>query len=496
MMRPRLPRGPFALAVAAVVAIAFALRVYAIDDVPPGYVDDELAGAVSAWSIATTGHDIDRTWLPFLWIPRESMKQPVYGFATVLPQAILGQVPLAVRLPAVVFGTLAAGLVIWAARALGRQRHEAIVAGGLFAATPWAVHYGRIGWEPAALLPFTLCGLVLLWLGLERHRAIAIAAGIVILAAGAYSYAAALFLHATLGALALAVHARTIRRGDLATVAAASLAGLAILAPYLRAVLTEPFMTERLRTIWVFRDGYDAAALAHVWANTGLQWDLAKLFLEGDWNLHYGPGMQILLWPFAVLVPAGLVAIALRRDRVSAMLGGWVVVGQLPGILTDFPPNWSRGLAVVPALCILAGIGALALWRSVDPGRLRVAMFAVVVAATVVQGAALYRSYFVEYPERAHGFFRTGLGDLALETARQAAPADVVCVQDLYRDIWGFDYYVRFALGGPPPFQLRTRGPLDGCAFAMTYFEHAGALAGREIFVAGEASPYALVRLR
>ena len=44
------------------------------------------------------------------------------------------------------------------------------IAAGLYAITPWAIHYARAGWEPAAFLPFTLGGIALLWAGLRDHH--------------------------------------------------------------------------------------------------------------------------------------------------------------------------------------------------------------------------------------------------------------------------------------------------------------------------------------
>ena len=145
---PGLAQAALRVALIAVLFLAFALRIYDIEVNPPELFEDELAGAASAWSLVTTGHDVAATHLPFL-VTRLELKQPVYGFATVPFQAILGRTVRAVRLPAVLFGVLTTALAYWLARTLKRPLWESVLAAGLFAVLPWAVHYGRIGWEPS-----------------------------------------------------------------------------------------------------------------------------------------------------------------------------------------------------------------------------------------------------------------------------------------------------------------------------------------------------------
>jgi hypothetical protein len=92
----------------------------------------------------------------------------------------------------------AASASAWLVRVLGRRPWEGVVAAFVFAVTPWAVHYGRIGWEPASTLPFTIGGIGLLWDGLARRRPRRVAAAAVILVLGAYAYTPALLTNVLL----------------------------------------------------------------------------------------------------------------------------------------------------------------------------------------------------------------------------------------------------------------------------------------------------------
>ncbi|MGH2498830.1 MAG: ArnT family glycosyltransferase [Candidatus Limnocylindria bacterium] len=497
------PDGVFAVAVACVLALALWLRVNDIGANPPGLVGDEVAGAVAAWQIATTGRDLERTWLPFLVVERESMKQPIYGFSTVPAQALLGRTVEAVRLPAVLFGVVSTALVMWLALLLRGSRLEAAAAGALFATAPWAVHYGRIGWETASFLPFTLGGIGLLWYGLERRRPPLTALAVLVLALGSYTYQAALFMHVVLGGLVLAVRHRSLRRAEAAAVAAGGVAGLALLLPYLKALAEEPLMTARLKSIWVFRDGYDAAGLAHLAANFGAQWDFTWLLGEGHWNLHYGPGIPLLLWPTIPLAAVGLLTLLARRrpSAVSVLLPLWLLVGQLPGALTDFPPNFSRGLAALPALCIIAAIGARWLWERLAESAPRIAFAGALALLTIVQAADLYGEYFTGYPVRAERFFSYGFEELVRTTAETVAAGATVCAPKLYADEWPFRHRVRFALDAEPPFQLLVADADPRCrqpgAYLMSYAQDAPAGTERIAVISSEtAEHYALYLVR
>jgi hypothetical protein len=73
----------------ALIALSADLRLVDLDRNPPELFEDELSGDVSAWSIATTGHDVERTVLPFI-VTRLELKQPVYFLATIPFQAVFG----------------------------------------------------------------------------------------------------------------------------------------------------------------------------------------------------------------------------------------------------------------------------------------------------------------------------------------------------------------------------------------------------------------------
>jgi 4-amino-4-deoxy-L-arabinose transferase-like glycosyltransferase len=212
-LRSRFGGAAPSVALIVILFVALGLRAYDLERNPPELFEDELAGAASAWSIVTTGHDVAQTHLPFL-VTRLELKQPIYGFATVPFQVLLGRTIAAVRLPAVLFGALTTVLMFWVARTLGRRRWECALAAWLFAVMPWAVHYGRIGWEPSSVLPFTLGGIGLLWSGLARHRPRRVGMAAWLFAAGAYASQPALLIHVLMALVVVLTLHKHLRRPD------------------------------------------------------------------------------------------------------------------------------------------------------------------------------------------------------------------------------------------------------------------------------------------
>ena len=299
----------------AILLIAAGLRLYHLGTNPPELFEDEISVAESAWKIATTGHDVEKTWLPFL-TTRLDMSLPLYGFSTVATQAIFGQTTWAIRLPAALFGILSAALIIGLTRQLGRGRAEALSAGLIFAILPWAVHSSRVGWEPAGMLPCTIGGVLLFWMGLRDRRAVTIFAGTGILLLGVYGYDSALLIHTLLAVTILALFLSTLRRREYTIIGLAT-AGVLLLLPYIKVVLTEPLYTARANRIAIFHDRSGPEALGLGWQHYWEQWNPRWLFLEGPAQLRNQPGLaEAFLWmaPFFVI---GLWRVVSRGTRAD-----------------------------------------------------------------------------------------------------------------------------------------------------------------------------------
>jgi 4-amino-4-deoxy-L-arabinose transferase-like glycosyltransferase len=431
----------FALAVLAIVLVSASLRAYGLDSNPPELFEDELSGVVSVWSIATTGHDVGRTVLPFLTTGLE-LKQPMYFVATVPFQAVFGHGTLAVRIPAVLFGVLTTLLIVWLLLLLHAGRRVALIGGALFAISPWAIHYARAAWEPAAYLPFAVAGIGLLWLGLRDHRRRATIGAAVVLAFGAYTYHPALLMAVVMALTVVVILHRTLRRPDLINLLAGAAIAAVILIPYGLA-LSDPLFLHRTAALSVFRDGITPEALQLGWSNYWAQWSPAYLIGGVAPNPRINPGILVDAWTLPFLV-MGLDRLLHRRRREDLLLLAWLVLGALPAALTDdrTTPHAARGLLVAPALVAITAIGvgrALAWVRTHGRGKRwqPLPIIAVVVIATLGT-VSFYRTYQTDYIVRSASWWGYGSGE-ALRTAGAVVPAGgQLCIAT--NDISGFTF--------------------------------------------------------
>lgn len=473
----------FLAATALVLLVAFGLRAYDLAGNPPELFEDELADAMSAWSIVTTGHDIERTRLPFL-TTRLEVKPPIYGLSTVPVRALFGDHPWVFRLPAVLFGTAATALLIWLSRALGRGRAHSLLGGALFATLPWAVHHGRIGLPPDALLPFTLGGVGLLWIGLSRHGPRATVSGAAVLALGVYAAPIAPLTHGLLAALVVAVHARGLRRRDLEVLVLAGVVACFILWPYLDATVTDPFFTQRSTDISTFRDGVNAQTIGVAWRRYFEQWNPQWLFLSGPDQLRSQPGMAVAFAWTAPFFALGLVQLVSRRTPANLFVLGWLILGPLPAAVTnDGSPDFTRGLVALPAFVLVTVGGVVWAWERSETWRLRIAapLAGAVVAVIAIQGYTAYDRYFTDYPADSAAQWYDGTGE-ALTLAGETVPAGGALCVDMTPG-YTFQHYLAYYLDPRDFTVIEGRGD-PRCALPETYLL---TRAGAEVDASGTA---------
>lgn len=434
-----------------IAVVAFALRSYDLDRNPPELFEDELSGIVGVWSIVTTGHDIEKTWLPFV-VTRLEFKQPIYFVATVLPHALFGPQAWAMRLPAVLFGVTSAVLVIsLLRRVFGRPRAEALIAGALFATVPWAVHYGRIAWEPAAFIPFGLAGIGLLWLGLAEDRPRFTLAAAVTMALGAYTYHPALLMNAVLAVVILLLNWRTALRQWVVLGGAAVIAGV-ILLPYARAYLSEPLFTYRHDLVTIFKAGVTPDAIGLGWRNYAEQWNPQWLFLEGDRNLRNHPGVALMFGWLAPFLLLGIARTLARPGVINAFLLAWLILGPLPaGITNDGVPHFTRGIFAMPPLLMLTASGLIGAheWSGQRNRAAAIGLAAAIAFIALNQALAPYRYYFTEYPVASGPWWYYGARS-AMELTRVSVPrGGTVCIETpLPIPYLTFQHYMTYYLPG------------------------------------------------
>jgi len=435
------------------LALGAGIRLWNIASVPPELHPDEYAGWLGITSMLAGKVQ------PSVFLSYGVVYLPLYGIFEVLSSLLFGVTATAFRLPAALLGTvtvLATGLV-------GYQfvpRRLVLLAAALtMAILPWDISVSRIGWEPAAMLPFLLFGLYFLRRGLYASSSRDIILAFALLAIGAYSYRAESFYAATLTIALLAIEFERTRKvaQDLWIGLAVA---LAILGPIALSVIAQPHMLTSGPAQGTFDPGVNAGSLAEFLNLYTRHFALSALFVTGDGNLQHGPPVGVLYPWMAPFILIGLLAppgIFPLRARLFAVI--WLLLYPFGGALTDENggQHFIRTLAGAPLFCILGAIGlettrgwiATLAARYRWPATLANAWQPVLVAAVCVQFAQFCSAYFVRYPVQAAHIFHYGDRDVFAFVKAHDAGVERVCFTSL--DAWNYSAQTGFYMPGSTP---------------------------------------------
>jgi hypothetical protein len=145
-----------------IIILAAWLRLYQLPTLPPGLNFDEAGNGVAAFDI------LDGT--PRLWWRIGGGKEPIWPYVIALSTLVLGNVPLALRLPAALVGivTVAASYPLLSALFPGRRGQilGLLTALGL-AVSSWHLHFSRLGFRAILLPLLSTLAFYFLWRGLQ-----------------------------------------------------------------------------------------------------------------------------------------------------------------------------------------------------------------------------------------------------------------------------------------------------------------------------------------
>ncbi len=415
-----------AVLLAILLAAAF-LRLYRLEEVPPGWRDDELIN-----SLVISQHVLDGDWAVFY--PDASGHESLYHLLNAGMMALFGPGVEGIRWLSAILGVLSVALTFVLARQLF-GRPVAFVAATALALAFWSLMYSRVGLRHVSLLPLMLGAWSAFWRGVRindelrethssspgrRHFCLA---G-VLLGISFYTYFASRGLPLIL--LALAVYwllfdrpafFRHWRGLVLVLVVAAALA-----VPLLLAQRQTPEMAGRVEEIAVplvrASEGDFEPLLRHVRITLGM------FHADGDDEWLYNIPHRPVFDSFgALLFVTGLLISLYRvlpfgnaRYRTeSAFLLLWLAGGLFPGFISVPPASLGHTIVAQPAVYMLPAIAIATVgdwgrrWVSGGQGATRpeaparmAAGGAVVLAVLflVSSGARDLEDYFTVWPER------------------------------------------------------------------------------------------------
>jgi len=384
-----------------VTALAAAVRIFALGEIPPGLYHDEAFNGLDALGV------LAGRWPVYFAANRG--REPLFIYVIAATVGLLGRTPGALRLAAALCGTLTIPATYLMARAWFNQR-VALLSAAVLATTLWHVHLSRIGFR-AVTLPLTTA--LALWLGARayhsRHRRDWLLAGL-LYGLCFYAYLPARFTPIVLAAFAL--YLLSTGRGrrlwpGVAWFAAGTLMTLAPLALY--AVGHWDVVMGRPGQVSVFNPLINGGDL---WGMLGRQLvgSLGMFFVRGDTiPRHNLPGRPVFDPLLGAAMVWGLARAVLRarREVAPALTLIWVGLMLVPTWLAEDAPHFLRAVGVLPLLATLPALGLDAAMGRLEQ-RWRHG-WAVATACTILSIglAATGWDYFVRYgadPQTGYAF--------------------------------------------------------------------------------------------
>jgi 4-amino-4-deoxy-L-arabinose transferase-like glycosyltransferase len=141
------------LILVSIIFLAFALRVYKLDQVPHSLFGDEVDVGYQAYSIWNTGKDLSGRFLPIYLRSLSEYRASLYIYSSVPFVGVFGLNEWGIRLPAVFWGIFSiAGLFLITRKLFSTK--VALISAFLLAISPWHLQYSRGSFEVTMLLSF------------------------------------------------------------------------------------------------------------------------------------------------------------------------------------------------------------------------------------------------------------------------------------------------------------------------------------------------------
>ncbi|MGD8243677.1 MAG: glycosyltransferase family 39 protein [Anaerolineae bacterium] len=397
--------------VVVLLLVAWGLRLCCLEEVPPGWRDDELINIHALSSQLLEGR------FPIYYLGA-SGHEPLYHHLHALVHAVLGFNVLSGHILSVFFGTLSIALTYSLVRQLFPAEPAAAAIAGLTLATSfWSMMYSRTAVRHISLPPLALGTLYAVWRQMNMPKSTVWGWGLVGLLLGAtlYTYTASrllpLLLVALLAYLAL-FHRDRFReqwRGFLVAFAVMVLSaaplGVAIVqgrtADAIEGIGADARVTELARPLRELQSGNPTTLLRNTWETLGMfhatgdpEW-LYNISGRPVFNLLGG----ILLWTGVVVC-----LYRWRRPRYFLLLT-WLGAGLSPAFVSTPPASLGHTILAQPVTYILPAVACVGICRRLggwlrSRGTWATACLLLLGAFSASNAMRDLRDYFLIWPEQ------------------------------------------------------------------------------------------------
>lgn len=407
-----------------IVLLAFFLRIYRIESVPPALNWDEVSIGYNAYSIMQTGRDEWGEWMPLHFKSYGEYKLPGQIYASIPGIAIFGLNEFGVRITPVVYGSLTILIVFLLAQSLFGSNKIGLLSALFVAVSPWHIQLTRGSFESSFALFWVLLGLWFWIEGTVKLRWLWFATVFCfVLAIYTYNSERGFIPLLILGLMW--IYRKTILDSKKVFFGAGLLFVVLLvpLAPFilsgeggarykLVSVTDDPGLLPRvneargnstlpapLARVWHSRYTY---AVGKVLQNYFAHFDPRFFFVNGaPHKQHHPQGIGELYWVQIPFFGFGLWCIFRywKKAKNGQLLVAWTLFAFVPAALTnDSIPHALRTLNAMPALNIISAYGAIELFKKIKNKKIIVVVTLFATILFVFQFVKYYQYLQYEYP--------------------------------------------------------------------------------------------------
>lgn len=425
------------------IIIAFALRIYAIQNNPPALSWDEVSIGYNAYSILKTGKDEHGKVLPLdAFAGYGDYKPPLSIYITVPFVALLGLNELSVRLPSAIFGIMTIIAIYLFIHELFRDKFKdtfqlAFITTILLTFSPWHINLSRAGFEANIALFFIILGtyfvfksrindkyLLICWIPFvaaiytfnsSRYFAPILALGLCVYCYGFLSKHIRFFI---LGIIIAVIFLIPITPHLLSKEARLRFKEVNIFTDIsVVKVANDRIAYEKNSFLSRFVDnrrvGYLRSFLMHYFDNLEPNF----LFIKGDGNPKFSTQdvgqMYLVEAPFFSI---GFLSLFLIYPHIAALLFYWLLTAIIPAAVARETPHALRILDTLPTWQIFIGFGFLTVFKYLQNKQVWLSKIFLGIIISVYSISTVYYlyNYHIHYPREFSSEWEFGYKDAIL----------------------------------------------------------------------------------
>lgn len=397
-----------------IIFISIVLRVYQISEIPAGLFIDEVNMAVDAKSLIENGTDQYGRSFPFAFEDASDHKLPVYIYLTALSYLIFGPETISIRFPSLIASIGSIFAIFYLAKLLFKDRkYLPYFATMIMGLSPFAIHFGRIGYETMVATFFLIIFLIAFLNSLyNNHRKSMMILAIISILICNWTYPGARFIIPVfvfcIFIIGIFIHFQHLKRKDIVYICGIFL--LACIGTFIPSFLN-PLLDKRPLN-YLTQDLPQSLSLQQkivtklmsIFSSYFRIWNLEFLFDKGDLfayrhgSKEAGIFLQIFSIPYIVGLFIFIKSLTAKNFSVIFLVLFTIIAG-LPSSLTSGTPYATRFLPmIIPLTLIIAlGMDQIFIFLKTKHFLVRVSIYSLFIVTLLYQIASFSHIYFIHF---------------------------------------------------------------------------------------------------